>query len=73
MKHECVSSIIDKQITKTAISVHKKFDEMELSDFFHRFMAIMALKIYEAAPTCEDAEALIQDAVQNAKKIYIEQ
>lgn len=73
MKEQTASQMIDWRIIETASAIHAHFDNMELADFFHKFMSILALKIYEAAPSCVEAEEMMNDAIAQAKKIHIEQ
>lgn len=66
-----VTEIIHAAFVNIAEEVSKK-SEMEVPCFLHRFMAILALEIYEQAPSISEAERLFQDAIGHAKKIHLE-
>jgi hypothetical protein len=67
------SEIIHDGIMKIAEDVHAQGDgEVDVPTFLFKFAAVLAVKVYESAPSIADATMLLETAIKDAEKIYLE-
>lgn len=72
MKLPTLDQFVEGQFIQLASVCHSAYGQIDLAQFFSSWIEMVALKIYEDAPSCEHAEYLMTDAIQSAKKQFLE-
>ena len=65
--------VIDWKIIETADEVLKKCEATSVPNFLAIYLTLLAKKIYESAPSCEQAELMFEHSLRTAKEMYTQE
>lgn len=71
-KDECIHQTVDRGIINSATEFHGLHAKCGVAEYFYTAMTLLAEKIYEVAPSCEEAEELFGVAINEAKEKHLE-